>query len=133
MAASSSSNSLAEAPAAPESTRGHPLHEAVWRRDLREVSRLLRSGEGGPVNARDRRGNTPLHIAAHFGFGDVTFLLRKYGADVAYKNGGGFSAFQEAIAGGHTDVTLQLYVVPAIIFLFCFVFPLIFLSFFFSF
>lgn len=61
------------------------------------------------MNSRDNRGNAPLHIAAHFGFDDVCYILLKYGADPTYKNGGGFTAYQEAIAGGHTNVALRLH------------------------
>jgi ankyrin repeat domain-containing protein 13 len=89
------------------------LCKLVWRRQGEEVVRWLRaSGEQhriSVINGRDRRGNSPLHVAVHFGFGELVYLLRKYGGDVLQKNGGGYTLLQEAVASGASDVLLQLY------------------------
>ena len=56
------------------------------------------------ANARDQRGQTPLHIAAHKGMADTTLLLVNMGADPALKNAEGKTAAEIARDNGSSSV-----------------------------
>jgi len=93
-----------------------PLHKAVWKGDANEVKKLLDKNSGSSkedqivrLNQRDRRGNTPLHIAIHLKKREIIHLLLLYGADITYKNGGGWSPLQEAVASGEMRTVTELY------------------------
>jgi ankyrin repeat protein len=64
-----------------------PLHWAVYRNDVPEVSRLIR--EGANVNAANDYGATPLSEAAVVGNVEVIGKLLKAGADVEAANADG--------------------------------------------
>lgn len=98
-----------------------PLHKAVWKGDANEVKKLLDKNSGSSkeeqvvrLNQRDRRGNTPLHIAIHLKKREIIHLLLLYGADVTYKNGGGWSPLQEAVASGEMRTVTELYLLTQI-------------------
>ncbi|QYY31650.1 RNA polymerase sigma factor RpoD [Cupriavidus pinatubonensis] len=66
------------------------------------VRTLLRKSNW--VNARDAQGNTPLMIAAMHGHLDVCRLLIDSGADPAFKDLDGVTAFSKALVGEHMRV-----------------------------
>jgi hypothetical protein len=56
------------------------------------------------ANARDKNGQTPLHVAAQRGMADTTLLLVNMGADPALKNAEGKTAADIARANGSSSV-----------------------------
>jgi ankyrin repeat protein/beta-lactamase regulating signal transducer with metallopeptidase domain len=67
------------------------LHEAVATGDIERVKSLI--SEGADVNAKDAKGNTPLHLVAKYGFTkqDIAELLIVRGADVNARNKDGWT------------------------------------------
>jgi ankyrin repeat protein len=82
-----------------------PLHFAANR----EVAELLLAN-GAVVDARDRWGNTPLHMAASAGYREVVEVLLAHGADVNAKappiarTGGDWTPMYDAASSHHDDV-----------------------------
>lgn len=68
-------------------TGGTALHLVTRGRDIAWMNFLM--GYGASPNARDRDGNTPLHIAAQLGFGDGILVLTACGADANAANSRG--------------------------------------------
>ena len=62
----------------------YPLHAAVARGNYQEVMQLLKKGKVG-VNDVDRRGATPLHLAADLGDMPMAALLLHNGAKINTK------------------------------------------------
>jgi len=60
------------------------------------------------LNHRDWNGNPALHLAVHFRHKDLVTTLLELGADPTARNGGGFTAVQEAICSGDIDLAEQL-------------------------
>jgi uncharacterized protein len=61
-------------------TRGYFTTPDVQERSLASLKLLLAAG--GEINARDNRGQTPLHGAAFWGWNDVVQFLAEHGADL---------------------------------------------------
>jgi len=59
---------------------------------------------GAPINAKDIAGNTPLHLAARYGFVNVVKVLIASGADVNAKDANGMTPLQIASKMGHQAV-----------------------------
>jgi ankyrin repeat protein len=55
------------------------FNEALWRHDAAAIARLAASGS--PVDARDRHGRTPLHVATYAGAHEAMRALVAAGAD----------------------------------------------------
>jgi hypothetical protein len=98
-----------------------PLHKTVWKGDIEALKKLLDQNSGTNksdqvvlINQRDRRGNTPLHIAIHLRRRDIVHILILYGADVTYKNGGGWSPLQEAVAAAEMRTVTELFLLNQI-------------------
>jgi len=89
-----------------------PLHEAVFRNDLPEISALLRAakdqGKTGLVSSKDHHGNTALHLAVMLGRREAVQLLLFHGAPVKLKNGQGWSPLAEAISYGERQTIASL-------------------------
>jgi len=81
-----------------------PLHEAVFRNDLTNLSALLRSCKSPDsqitADSKDVHGNTALHLAVMLGRDKCVQLLLAHGAQVKLKNKAGWSALAEAISYG---------------------------------
>ncbi len=82
--------------------------DAVWRRAVDEVTKLL--DDGADANTRDPdSGLTILMIAAGQGDSQLTRLLLDAGADpLAVDSRGGASVLHKAVQGGSLDVVRQL-------------------------
>lgn len=70
------------APTAAEAAAYDGLHAAAWRGDLAAIDRLARSNRAA-LDARDRHGRTPLHVATFARRGDAVRTLLRAGADPA--------------------------------------------------
>lgn len=84
--------------------RQTPLHAAV---NATIASQLTNAG--AQVDARDRSGFTPLHVAAADGYADIVELLLALGADVDARDTNGRTPLHEASTGGHFDVAEKLF------------------------
>ncbi|MBC8868267.1 MAG: ankyrin repeat domain-containing protein [Planctomycetes bacterium] len=87
-------------PAAEEMPRP-AIHEAVYRRDLAELKRLL-TDDPSLVRATDPAGSTALHVAAGIGAKEIVDLLLAKGADVNAKTTEGKTPLDMAIEGPPT-------------------------------
>ncbi|XP_022891704.1 ankyrin repeat domain-containing protein 50-like [Olea europaea var. sylvestris] len=65
-----------------------------------EVQRLLTEKERGPLDCRDKEGNTPLHLAASKGLLDSAKVLVSAGAQVDARGSDGRTALHRAAANG---------------------------------
>jgi ankyrin repeat protein len=82
------------------------LIEAAEENNLPEVSRLL--SVGADVNAEDRYGNTPLHLACTNGIVQVVVELLQHGSDVDAKDNGDWTPLHYACYKGHVVVVQAL-------------------------
>ncbi len=71
-----------------------------------DMSRIIVCLKAKPelANARDKKGQTPLHIAAQRDMADTTLLLVNMGADPALKNSEGKTAADIARENGSSSV-----------------------------
>uniref|UniRef100_X1YYW8 Ankyrin repeat domain-containing protein n=1 Tax=Capitella teleta TaxID=283909 RepID=X1YYW8_CAPTE len=83
----------------------YPLHESIFRGDLKRVSKLLRTED---IAKKDVHGNTPLHLAVMLGRKECVHLLLAHGAPVKVKNGQGWSPLAEAISYGDRQTIFSL-------------------------
>ncbi|CAN8004490.1 unnamed protein product [Ixodes hexagonus] len=83
----------------------YPLHENVFRGDVRRVSALLRTHD---VAQKDVHGNTPLHLAVMLGQKECVQLLLAHNAPVKVKNFQGWNCLAEAISYGDRQTILSL-------------------------
>lgn len=81
----------------------YPLHRAVWRGEALHLD----ATSAAHVNERDLRGNTPLHIAAHFGDLAAVQTLLQAGARCA-ESRAGVRPVDEAVASGFRQVAAVL-------------------------
>ena len=73
----------------------YPLHECVYRGDVKELSALIRAGND--LSKVDPHGNSALHLAVILGRRECVHLLCAHGAPVKIKNKQGWSPIAEAI------------------------------------
>ncbi|KAJ3595394.1 hypothetical protein NHX12_004698 [Muraenolepis orangiensis] len=76
---------------------GFPVHECVFRADVRRLSSLIRVHS---ISLKDVHGNTPLHLAVMMGHKECALLLLAHNAPVKIKNAQGWSPLAEAISYG---------------------------------
>ncbi|XP_038859963.1 ankyrin repeat domain-containing protein 13C-like isoform X2 [Salvelinus namaycush] len=74
-----------------------PVHECVFRGDVRRLSSLIRTQN---ISQKDVHGNTPLHVAVMMGHKECALLLLAHNAPVKVKNAQGWSPLAEAISYG---------------------------------
>ena len=83
------------------------LHDAVGASDIDQVQKLIDHGED--FNEVDRRGNTPLHVAALRGHLEIAEFLISKGAEVNAKTRGlEWTPLHMAALSGHEDVAILL-------------------------
>lgn len=84
-----------------------PLHQTVAAGNIDQVKSLI--SKGADVNAKDEKGNTPLHLVARYGYKqkDMAELLIARGADVNAKNRDGWTPLHSTAwrsYTGHRDI-----------------------------
>jgi ankyrin repeat protein len=80
-----------------------PLHIAVIDQNLRVVKRLI--FEGADLDAFDSNKNTPLHIAAAFGYRDIVrALLKEEHINIFLRNLSGKTSFDFAVEYQRIDI-----------------------------
>ena len=85
----------------------YPLHDAARRGDLQRVKALIKAGED--VEATDRVGWQPIHVAADCGAKEVVEYLCMHGARVSAQVGDtGYQPIHFAAWNSHTDVVVFL-------------------------
>ena len=84
-----------KAPQQNEDPLGYPLHECVFRGDVKQLSALIRAGHD--LSKIDSHGNSALHLAVMLGRRECVHLLCAHGAPVKIKNKQGWSPIAEAI------------------------------------
>ncbi|MGB7276562.1 MAG: ankyrin repeat domain-containing protein, partial [Pseudolabrys sp.] len=71
---------LAQTPPSPTELQAYRgLHAAAVKGDVAEIDKLVKSG--APIDARDSRARTPLHVAAFMRKPDAARALMQLGAD----------------------------------------------------
>jgi len=96
-----------EAPAVAIRSDEFPLHECVFRGDVKELSLLIRKNETD-LGLRDPHGNTALHLATMLGRRECVHLLCAHGAPVKIKNKLGWSPLAEAVSFGDRQMIASL-------------------------
>ncbi|XP_072505929.1 ankyrin repeat domain-containing protein 13C isoform X2 [Notamacropus eugenii] len=94
--------------AASEPGRGpslYPVHECVFKGDVRRLSSLIRTHH---IGQKDLHGNTPLHLAVMLGNKECAHLLLAHNAPVKVKNAQGWSPLAEAISYGDRQMITAL-------------------------
>uniref|UniRef100_A0A8B9TY82 Ankyrin repeat domain-containing protein n=1 Tax=Anas zonorhyncha TaxID=75864 RepID=A0A8B9TY82_9AVES len=94
------------AAAAPGGGRGpahFPVHESVFKGDVRRLSALIRTQD---IGQKDSHGNAPLHLAVMLGHKECAHLLLAHNAPVNVGNAQGWSPLAEAISYGDRQMTL---------------------------
>jgi len=87
--------------------RLNKIHDAARRGDI-EMMSLWLSRDPGLVNAKDRYGHTPLHIAAIYERTKIVDLLLEKGTDINIKSTSGATALNYAQAHGQVEVAKLL-------------------------
>eukprot|EP00057_Strongylocentrotus_purpuratus_P001496 XP_001199387.2 PREDICTED: ankyrin repeat domain-containing protein 13C [Strongylocentrotus purpuratus] len=86
------------------SNNSYPLHECVFRDNLKQLSILLRSHKYD-IAQKDIHGNSPLHLSVILGHKDCMHLLLAHGAPVKSKNVHGWNPLAEAISYGDRNTS----------------------------
>ena len=77
------------------------IHEAARTGNIEVVKQYLAAG--GDVNAKNKKGKTPLHFAAIYDHQEIAELLIAEGADVNTMSNKGKTPLDWAIEEGHTE------------------------------
>src|SRR6218665_459819 len=85
-----------------------PLHVAVRDGRIEDVKQQLLQNNARDVNAKDREGRTPLHLAVETCRPTIVELLLKHGAKIYVKGKNGTSPFQMAARKGFTDIVMTM-------------------------
>ena len=81
----------------------HSLHEVVQIGNLERVKALVAMSPG-LVESKDWNEDTPLHLAAYFGYKDIVEFLLGHKADANAVNSHGKTPLHRAAFNGHQDV-----------------------------
>ncbi|KAL0277151.1 UNVERIFIED_CONTAM: hypothetical protein PYX00_004527 [Menopon gallinae] len=88
-----------------DESENFPLHECVFRGDVRKLSLLIRIND---IAKKDKHGNTALHLAVMLGKKECVQLLLAHGAPVKVRNLAGWSPLAEAISYGDRQTIYSL-------------------------
>ena len=80
-----------------------PLHNAAYKGDVAEITALLEKPDV-KIDAVEKRGLTPLMLAAGHGHADAVKLLLEKGADPKLKSKDGATALHKASEAGNLTV-----------------------------
>mmetsp|Transcript_29960 Transcript_29960/g.75388 ORF Transcript_29960/g.75388 Transcript_29960/m.75388 type:complete len:482 (-) Transcript_29960:94-1539(-) len=89
----------------------HLVHRACWTGDHEKLAVLLQCDGGNKdhLDEKDLHGNTPLHIAAHFGDSHAVKMLLDAGACPDPLSRAGWYPFDEAVATGAQECCQLIY------------------------
>lgn len=76
------------------------LHVAAANNRTDEISSLISNKEGGPLDCKDKKGRTPLYLAANEGFEECVRVLVRAGANVDARTHDGRTALYKAVTNG---------------------------------
>ena len=82
------------------------LFEAIRENKIDKVLELIE--KGADIEARNKGGWTPLHIACSYGKTETALMLIEKGADIGARNNGGSTPLHYACAYGKTETALIL-------------------------
>jgi cytohesin len=88
-------------------TPGQALHDAIGRKDLDGVTRILRASPD-IVDAKNDRGRTGLHVAAQNGYNEIVKLLLSKGAEVDSRSKWKYTPLHFAAESSRHDVVVTL-------------------------
>lgn len=88
-------------------TPGQALHDAINRKDLDGVTRILRASSG-IVDEKNDRGRTALHVAAQLGHNEIVKLLISKGAVVNARSRWKYTPLHFAAEASRQDVVVTL-------------------------
>ncbi|KAG8157271.1 hypothetical protein KVR01_012979 [Diaporthe batatas] len=88
-------------------TPGQALHDAITRKDLNGVTRILRASPD-IVDAKNERGRTALHVAAQLGHNEIVRLLVAKGAVVDARSWWKYTPLHFATEAARRDVVVTL-------------------------
>ncbi|KAJ8687231.1 hypothetical protein QAD02_023025 [Eretmocerus hayati] len=83
----------------------YPIHKCVFEGDVKNLTTLLPYHD---MTAKDKHGNTPLHLAVMLGRKECIQLLLTHGVPVKVKNLAGWSPLAEAISYGDRETISSL-------------------------
>lgn len=87
----------------PDAATAAEVHQLVMQGRVDQLRKALKL-KPSAVNARDKEGRTPLHLAAAGGNAKVATVLLEKGADVNSRAPDDFTPLHYAAAGGHVAV-----------------------------
>ena len=93
-------------PSVAEAAAYRGLHAAAHRGDLAEIGKL--AAAGADLNARDRHGRTPLHVATFARQRDAIRLLAKQGANLEFLENDRYDAVTIAAVAGDEETLRTL-------------------------
>lgn len=88
-------------------TPGQALHDAVTRKDLEGVTRILRASPD-VVDDKNDRGRTPLHVAAQWGLNEIVKVLISKGAEIGARSRWKYTPLHFAAESYRHDVVVTL-------------------------
>ncbi|KAL8144992.1 protein VAPYRIN-LIKE-like [Apium graveolens] len=77
------------------------LHVAAANNRTDEISKLISNKEGGPLDCKDKKGRTPLYLAANEGYEECVTVLVRAGANVDARTIDGRTALYKALTNGN--------------------------------
>uniref|UniRef100_A0A671EEN0 Ankyrin repeat domain-containing protein 13C n=1 Tax=Rhinolophus ferrumequinum TaxID=59479 RepID=A0A671EEN0_RHIFE len=83
----------------------HPVHECVFKGDVKRLSSLIRTHS---IGQKDNHGNTPLHLAVMLGNKECAHLLLAHNVPGKVKHAQGWSPLAEAIGYGDRQMITAL-------------------------
>ncbi|XP_014218151.1 ankyrin repeat domain-containing protein 13C isoform X2 [Copidosoma floridanum] len=90
-------------------TEPYPVHKCVFEGDISMLNSLIKTNSmRKQLTAKDKQGNTPLHLAVMLGKKECIQVLLTHGVPVKVKNLAGWSPLAEAISYGDRQTISSL-------------------------